>query len=156
MKMAKKQIENEVLTVSEIAERAGVSRNLVWSYIRRNKIKPVVKEKKNFRFDSVIVSKIREKQEKKQIKNNGNGNSNGVSKVVLEILHEQLKVKDEQIRSLQEVNNFLRSEVVQARLESRKNQKLLEDVQKKNEAISAGEVERENQKKLHWWQRIFN
>lgn len=154
--MVKKQIENEVLTVSEIAERAGVSRNLVWSYIRRNKIKPVVKEKKNFRFDSVIVSKIREKQEKKHIKNNGSGNSNGVSKDVLEILHEQLKVKDEQIRSLQEVNDFLRSEVVQARLESKKNQKLLEDVQKKNEAISASEVERENQTKLHWWQRIFN
>lgn len=154
--MAKKQIDNNNLTVSEIAERAGVSRNLVWSYIRRNKIKPVVKEKNNFRFDSVIVSKIREKQEKKRIKNDGSGNSNGVSKDVLEILHEQLKVKDEQIRSLQEVNDFLRSEVVQARLESKKNQKLLEDVQKKNEAISAGEVERENQKKLHWWQRIFN
>lgn len=118
--MAKKQIDNNNLTVSEIAERAGVSRNLVWSYIRRNKIKPVVKEKNNFRFDSVIVSKIREKQEKKRIKNDGSGNSNGVSKDVLEILHEQLKVKDEQIRSLQEVNDFLRSEVVQARLESKK------------------------------------
>lgn len=41
MKMAKKQIENEVLTVSEIAEKAGVSRNLVWSYVRKHRIKPV-------------------------------------------------------------------------------------------------------------------
>ena len=63
--MIKKQIESKVLTVSEIAEKVDVTRNVVWSYIRRNKIKPVVKEKKNFKFDSEIVLKIKKEQKKK-------------------------------------------------------------------------------------------
>lgn len=46
--MTKKRIESKVLTVSEIAEEAGVSRNLVWSYIRNHKIKPIVKEKRKY------------------------------------------------------------------------------------------------------------
>lgn len=66
--MIENQIESKVLTVSEIAKKAGVSRNLVWSYIRRNKIKPIVKEKKNFRFDSGIVLEIKREQKKKQVK----------------------------------------------------------------------------------------
>ena len=68
-KMIKKQIEDKSLTVSEIAENADVSRNIVWSYIRKNKIKPIIKEKKNFRFDSSIVLEIKKKQEKKQQRN---------------------------------------------------------------------------------------
>lgn len=148
--MTKEQIESKVLTVSEIAEKVGVSRNLVWSYIRRNKIKPVVKEKKNFKFDSGIVLEIKQKQEKKQVKNDASKSNEGVSKDVLEILHEQLKVKDEQIKSLQETNDFLKGEVVQARLESKKKQALLESAQKKEEAITAGELKQDNDK--HWWQ----
>lgn len=156
--MAKKQIESieskEILTVSEIAKKADVSRNLVWSYIRRNKIKPVVKEKKNFKFDSGIVFKIKKKREKKQIKYDGSKNNSGVSQDVLEILHEQLRVKDKQIKDQVETINFLRSEVVQARLESKKKQKLLEEAQKREEAISANELREKNQE-LHWWQKLF-
>ena len=119
--MTKEQIESKVLTVSEIAEEAGVSRNLVWSYIRNHKIKPIVKEKRKYKFDSDIVLKIKQKQAKKQANNGENKNNDSVSKDVLEILHEQLRVKDEQINEQAETINFLRSEVVQARLESKKN-----------------------------------
>ena len=154
--MIKKQIESKVLTVSEIAKKAGVSRNLVWSYIRRNKIKPIVKEKKNFRFDSGIVLEIKREQKKKQVKDDKNKSVDGVSKGVLEILHEQLRVKDEQIKKQNDTIDFLRSEVVQARLENKKNQKLLEDANQKIEAVSANELKEEKQKKLHWWQKLFD
>ena len=153
--MIKKQIESKVLTVSEIAEKVDVTRNVVWSYIRRNKIKPVVKEKKNFKFDSEIVLKIKKEQKKKQFKDDKNRGVDSVSKDVLEILHEQLKVKDEQIKEQAEIINFLRSEVVQARLESKKQQKLLEDFKNKEKAVSADELKKDNEKKRHWWQKLF-
>lgn len=153
--MIKKQIESKVLTVSEIAEKVDVTRNVVWSYIRRNKIKPVVKEKKNFKFDSEIVLKIKKEQKKKQFKDDKNRGVDSVYKDVLEILHEQLKVKDEQIKEQAEIINFLRSEVVQARLESKKQQKLLEDFKNKEKAVSADELKKDNEKKRHWWQKLF-
>lgn len=153
--MIKKQIESKVLTVSEIAEKVDVTRNIVWSYIRRNKIKPVVKEKKNFKFDSEIVLKIKKEQKKKQFKDDKNRGVDSVSKDVLEILHEQLKVKDEQIKEQAEIINFLRREVVQARLESKKQQKLLEDFKNKEKAVSADELKKDNEKKRHWWQKLF-
>lgn len=153
--MIKKQIESKVLTVSEIAEKVDVTRNVVWSYIRRNKIKPVVKEKKNFKFDSEIVLKIKKEQKKKQFKDDKNRGVDSVSKDVLEILHEQLKVKDEQIKEQAEIINFLRSEVVQARLESKKQQKLLEDFKNKEKAVSADELKKDNEKKRRWWQKLF-
>ena len=37
--MAKKQIEDKSLAVSEIAEKANVTRNKVWSYIRKKRHK---------------------------------------------------------------------------------------------------------------------
>lgn len=144
--MAKKQIEEKMLTVSEIAKMAGVSRNLVWAYIRKNKIKPVVKEKKNFKFDSSVVLKIKQKQKRKQEEKNEQVENKGVSGNVLEILHEQLKIKDKQIEKQNETIDFLRSEVISARLEAKKNQKLLDDAKKKEEAVSANEL---NKKK--WW-----
>ena len=153
--MIKKQIESKVLTVSEIAEKVDVTRNVVWSYIRRNKIKPVVKEKKNFKFDSEIVLKIKKEQKKKQFKDDKNRGVDSVSKDVLEILHEQLKVKDEQIKEQAEIINFLRSEVVQARRESKKQQKLLEDLKNKEKAVSADELKKDNEKKRRWWQKLF-
>ena len=153
--MIENQIESKVLTVSEIAEKVDVTRNVVWSYIRRNKIKPVVKEKKNFKFDSEIVLKIKKEQKKKQFKDDKNRGVDSVSKDVLEILHEQLKVKDEQIKEQAEIINFLRSEVVQARLESKKQQKLLEDFKNKEKAVSADELKKDNEKKRHWWQKLF-
>lgn len=152
--MGKKQIENKTLTVSEIAEKVGVSRNLVWSYIRKNKIKPVIKEKKNFRFDSSIVSEIKEKQEKKQEKNSKKEENDIVSDAVLEILHEQLKVKDEQIKKQSETIDFLRSELIRSQLENGKNRKLLEDVQKKNDAVSAEDL-KADEKKKSFWRKLF-
>ena len=151
--MIKKQIEDKSLTVSEIAEKVGVSRNLVWSYIRKNKIKPVIKEKKNFRFDSSIVSEIKEKQEKKQEKNSKKEENDFVSDAVLEILHEQLKVKDEQIEKQNETIEFLRSELIHAQLENSKNRKLLEDAQKKNDAVSAEDLKTDEKKSF--WRKLF-
>lgn len=56
--MTKKKIDNNSLTVSEIAEKAGVSKNLVWSYVRKHRIKPVAKQNRKYRFDSTwIISK---------------------------------------------------------------------------------------------------
>ncbi|WP_173007813.1 helix-turn-helix domain-containing protein, partial [Lactobacillus helveticus] len=92
--MAKKQIETKVLTVSEIAEKAGVSRNKVWSYIRRKKIEPVKKKNKVFKFNASIVLEIKRKQEKKQVKNISTTDSSAISSTVLEILQKQLEIKD--------------------------------------------------------------
>lgn len=160
--MVKKQIEDKSLTVSEIAEKADVSRSLVWSYIRKNKLKPIRKNGNTFKFDSKIVLEIKKKQEKKQenkSKKDENKSKKDENKVVsndvLEILHEQLNVKDEQIRRQAETIEFLRSEVVQARLENKQTQKLLESEQQKNEAISASDL-KQKEKKQSWWQRLFN
>lgn len=150
--MAKKQIESKFLTVSEIAEKADVSRSLVWAYIRKNKIKPISKKSNKFRFDSNLVSEIWQKQAKKQEKKSEEVKSDVVSKDVLEILREQLKVKDNQIKEQGETINFLRGEVLRAQLESRKAQKLLEDKREKENAVSADKLK---EKKLHWWQKLF-
>lgn len=153
--MVKKQIEDKSLTVSEIAEKADVSRSLVWSYIRKNKLKPIRKNGNTFKFDSKIVLEIKKKQEKKQENKSKKDENKVVSNDVLEILHEQLNVKDEQIRRQAETIEFLRSEVVQARLENKQTQKLLESEQQKNEAISASDL-KQKEKKQSWWQRLFN
>ena len=151
--MAKKQIESKVLTVSEIAEKAGVSRNLVWSYVRKHRIKPVAEQNRKYRFDSSIVLKIKEKQEKKQVKVDENKSSDNISKDVLEILKNQLEIKDKQIRDQQQTIDFLRSEVIKARFEERKKQELLEDTKSKVEAISANGLK--HKEKRRWWQRLF-
>lgn len=148
--MSEKRIENKSLTVSEIAKKANVSRNLVWAYIRKNKIKAIVKEKKHFEFDSSIVSEIKEKQKKKQEKSSEKVDNDVVSENVLEILHEQLKVKDKQIKDQQATIDFLKGELIQSQLENSKNRKLLEDKKKKEEAMSANELKQEENKKK-WW-----
>ena len=153
--MGKEKIESSVLTVSEIAEKADVSRSLVWSYIRKNKLKPIRKNGNTFKFDSKIVLEIKKKQEKKQENKSKKDENKVVSNDVLEILHEQLNVKDEHIRRQAETIEFLRSEVVQARLENKQTQKLLESEQQKNEAISASDL-KQKEKKQSWWQRLFN
>ena len=166
--MVKKQIENKALTVSEIAEKAGVSRNLVWSYIRKNKIKPILKEKKNFKFDSEIVLKIKEKQKKKQQKNNEKEGNGTVSDTVLEILQKQLEEKDnqlarkdkqldkkdEQLKSLNDTIDFLKGEVLQVRLENQKTRKLLEEKQKKEDALTAEDLAKD-EKRTSFWSKLF-
>ena len=148
--MSEKRIENKSLTVSEIAKKANVSRNLVWAYIRKNKIKAIVKEKKHFEFDSSIVSEIKEKQKKKQEKSSEKVANDVVSENVLEILHQQPKVKDKQIKDQQATIDFLKGELIQSQLENSKNRKLLEDKKKKEEAMSANELKQEENKKK-WW-----
>lgn len=146
--MNAKKIENGVLTVSEIAERVGISRNKVWSYIRRNGIEAKEKKGNSFRFDSKIVSELKEKQSKKQEKKS----SNDVSETVLEILQKQLEIKDKQIREQQETINYFRNENLTLRLESNKQRKLLEDKESKLRAISENDLKTE---KKHWWQSLF-
>ncbi|MGK9466957.1 helix-turn-helix domain-containing protein, partial [Lactobacillus helveticus] len=131
--MAKKQIGSKVLTVSEIAEKAGVSRNKVWSYIRRNKIKPVSKKSGQFKFDSKIVLEIEDEQQKKRIEKNKKENNAGISVTVLEIFKKQLEKKDQQIKDQAEIIDFLKGEVLRARLDSQNKEKLLEDAWKKVE-----------------------
>ncbi len=152
--MAKKQIETKVLTVSEIAEKAGVSRNKVWSYIRRKKIEPVKKKNKVFKFNASIVLEIKRKQEKKQVKNISTTDSSAISSTVLEILQKQLEIKDDQIRKQQETIEYLKNENISFRLEASKQKKLLEDKQAKLDAISESDLKRKENNK-HWWQRLF-
>ena len=166
--MNKKQIESRSLTVTEIAEKAGVSRNLVWSYIRKNKVKPILKEKKNFKFDSEIVLKIKEKQKKKQQKSNEKEENGTVSDTVLEILQKQLEEKDdqlarkdkqldkkdEQLKSLNDTIDFLKGEVLQVRLENQKTRKLLEEKQKKEDALTAEDLAKD-EKKTSFWSKLF-
>ncbi|MCO0807903.1 helix-turn-helix domain-containing protein [Lactobacillus helveticus] len=152
--MAKKQIESKVLTVSEIAEKAGVSRNKVWSYIRRKKIEPVEKKNKVFKFNASIVLEIKRKQEKKQVKNISTTDNSAISSTVLEILQKQLEIKDDQIRKQQETIEYLKNENISFRLEASKQKKLLEDKQAKLDAISESDLKRKENNK-HWWQRLF-
>ncbi|MBI1698616.1 replication protein B [Lactobacillus crispatus] len=145
--MSGKRVENSVLTVSEIAEKAGVSRNKVWSFIRRNGIKAEEKEGNSFKFDSKIVLEIKEKQGKKQDKDSNKVNG-VVSDTVLEILQKQLEIKDKQIQKQQETIDYFKNENLTLRLESSKQRKLLEDRESKLRAVSENDLERNK----HWWQ----
>lgn len=154
--MEEKKILNNLLTVSEIADNVGVSRNKVWSYLRKNKIKPVRKEKNIYYFDSKIVSKIEKKHNKKQEKNSNVQSENIVSKNVLEILEKQLEDKQRTIEKQQETIDYFKKENIALRLENSKKQKLLEDSQKKQEAISENDLKMNQETgSKHWWQRIF-
>ena len=125
--MAKTQIESKVLTVSEIAETAGITRNKVWSFIRRNEIKPVSKKSGKFKFDSKVVLEIENKQQKKRIENNKKEDDAGISNTVLEIFKKQLEKKDQQIKDQAKTIDFLKGEILRARLDNQKKEKLLED-----------------------------
>lgn len=158
--MKNKRLENKYLTVSEIAKNTGVTRNKVWSYIRKNDIKPVKKTDKIFYFDFKIVAEIEKKYKKKQVKNSNLTNSNAVSSSVLEILEKQLEANQEIIKKQQktiekqqETIDYFKNENIALRLDNSKKQKLLEDEQKKQEAIS--ENKEETAKKQSWWSRIF-
>lgn len=158
--MSGKKIENSVLTVSEIAKKAGVSRNKVWSYIRRNKIEAVEKKNKVFKFDSDIISEISKKQEGKQARNNNSNNNSVASESVLSVLKKQLEANQEiiksqqkQIEKQQETIDYFKSENIALRLDNSKKIKLLEDAQRKKDAVSENNLKQERNK--HWWQRLF-
>lgn len=149
--MSTGKIEGKYLKVSEIAEKAGVSKNKVWSYIHRNKIKPVKKEKNGFRFDSRIVLEIKKRQENERVKNSSGTGVNGVSDSVLKILEKQLELKDKQIEKQQEIIDYFKNENLSLRLEQTKQRKLLADKDQKLRAISGSGLE-ERKNKKHWWQ----
>lgn len=158
--MGKGKIESNILTVSEIAEKADVSRNKVWSYIRRNKIEPIEKKNKVFKFDSDIVLKIKKKQEKKQTRNDNYNNNSVASESVLSVLKKQLEANQEiiksqqkQIEKQQETIDYFKSENIALRLDNSKKIKLLEDAQRKKDAVSENNLKQERNK--HWWQRLF-
>lgn len=158
--MSKGKIESNILTVSEIAEKADVSRNKVWSYIRRNKIEPIEKKNKVFKFDSDIVLKIKKKQEKKQTRNDNSNNNSVASESVLSVLKKQLEANQEiiksqqkQIEKQQETIDYFKSENIALRLDNSKKIKLLEDAQRKKDAVSENNLKQERNK--HWWQRLF-
>ena len=158
--MDKNKIESNVLTVSEIAEKAGVSRNKVWSYIRRNKIEAVEKKNKVFNFYSDIISEISKKQEGKQARNNNSNNNSVASESVLSVLRKQLEANQEiiksqqkQIEKQQETIDYFKSENIALRLDNSKKIKLLEDAQRKKDAVSENNLKQERNK--HWWQRLF-
>lgn len=151
--MEEKKKLNKLLTVSEIAENVGVSRNKVWSYLRKNKIKPVRKEKNIYYFDSKIVLKIEKKHNKKQKVNGSIQSENIVSKNVLEILEKQLEDKQRTIEKQQETIDYFKNENLALRFENSKKQKLLDDNQRKQEAISKNDLRTE--KKQGFWSRLF-
>ena len=148
--MDNKKIESSFLTVSEIAEKAGVSRNKVWSFIRRNGIAPNEKRGNSFKFDSGIILKIKEKQNKKQGKGNSDNNSI-VSDTVLEILQKQLEIKDKQIQKQQETIDYFKRENLALRLDNSKQKKLIEDKESKLSAVSENDL-KTKEHKAHWWQ----
>lgn len=159
--MGNKKIESKYLTVSEIAKNTGVTRNKVWSYIRKNNIKPVKKTDKIFYFDFKIVSEIEKKYKNKQIKNSNSNNNNAVSSSILEILEKQLEANQEIIKKQQktiekqqETIDYFKNENIALRLDNSKKQKLLEDGKKKQEAISENREETAN--KQSWWSKIFH
>ena len=146
--MTKNIEDKKYLTVTEIAQKAGVTRNKAWSFIRKNKIKPKDKNKKPFQFDSKIVFEIKQKQKKKQNKNKAKYDNSGVSDSVLKMFEKELAIKNEQIKEQAETIKYLQSENISMRLQGEKQQKLLDDAQAKIEAVSDDE---KVEKKKHWW-----
>lgn len=158
--MEKDKLEKKYYTVSEIAKIVGITRNKTWSYIRKNKIKPIKKTDKIFYFDSEIILEIRKNQDKKHEKANERKESDAVSSTVLAILEKQLetnreliKAQQKQIEKQQETIDFFKSENVALRIEKAKKEKLLEDSEKKKNAISVNNEE--IAKKQNFWSKLF-
>lgn len=149
--MGKGKIESNILTVSEIAEKANVTRNKVWSYIRKNGIKPKSKKGKTYQFDYQIVSELIQKQRKKQFKTDNNKNI-AVSDDALKIFQKQLETKDKQIERLQNTVDYFQKENLALRLESSKQKRLIADKNNKLNAVSENDLKTE---KKHWWQSLF-
>lgn len=153
----------ELLSVSEIAKEAGVSRNLVWAYIRKNKIKPVENGKK-FKFDSRIVSEIKEKQAKKHDKSTV---SKAISENVLEILEKQLATKDKQIERLEESLKFAQLSAIDSKKAQDEQAKRIEhsdsnldSLKQENDALEKEnedlKKELEELKNRGFWDRMLN
>lgn len=158
--MEKDKLEKKYYTVSEIAKITGITRNKAWSYIRRNKIKPIKKTDKIFYFDSRIILEIRKNQSKKQTKNNDKKESEVVSSSVLAVLKKQLEANQEiiksqqkQIEKQQETIDYFKGETVNLRLENRKKQQLIEDNKTKQEVVSKNDLKTD--KKQGFWGRLF-
>ena len=154
--MKDNEIENKFITVKEIAEETGTTRNVVWSYIRKHKIKIAKKVKNKNLYDKQIVSKIKLEIKNKQNKNNSSKGNNSISENVFKILEKQLEDKQRIIEKQQETIDYFKKENIALRLENSKKQKLLEDSQKKQEAISENDLKMNQETgSKHWWQRIF-
>lgn len=157
-----KVVENKkkYLSVSEIAKEANVSRNLVWSYIRKHKIEPASKKGKKFKFDSEIVSKIKKKQDKKQSQNNDKVGDYAISESVLEIFKKQLEEKDKQIEKLQDNLKFAQLAAVDSKKKQDEQAKLIEhhetnydELKQENEDLKK---QLEELKDRGFWDRLFN
>ena len=158
--MEKDKLEKKYYTVSEIAKTVGITRNKTWSYIRKHKIKPVKKTDKIFYFDSEIILEIRKNQDKKHEKANERKESDAVSSTVLAVLEKQLETKREiikaqqkQVEKQQETIDYFKNENVALRIEKAKKEKLLEDNEKKKNAISVNNEE--IVKKQNFWSKLF-
>ena len=66
----------------------------------------------------------------------------------------QLDKKDEQLKSLNDTIDFLKGEVLQVRLENQKTRKLLEEKQKKEDALTAEDLAKD-EKKTSFWSKLF-
>ena len=155
--MKNNEIESKFITVKEIAEKTGTTRNVVWSYIRKHKIKVAKKVKNKNLYDKQIVSKIKLEMKNKQNKNNSSEVNNSVSENVFKILEKQLEDKQRVIEKQQETIDYFKKENIALRFENNRKQKLLEDSQKKQEAISENDLKTKQETySKHWWQRIFN
>lgn len=147
----KKEVENTVLSVSEIAKTTGINRNTIWSFIKRNKIEPKNKKGRVSYFDKSIVSKIDAKYNKTKIKQSNYNVPEDVSKQLLkqiDKLNRRIDKKEEQIEKLTDAVEYFRQENVSLKLEGAKQKKELEDTKSKLLALPEKE---EKRAKKHWW-----
>ena len=76
-----------------------------------------------------------------------------VLKKQLEANQEIIKSQQKQIEKQQETIDYFKSENIALRLDNSKKIKLLEDAQRKKDAVSENNLKQERNK--HWWQRLF-
>lgn len=153
--------DSRLLKVNEIAEKAGVSRNVVWHYIKKNHIKPKKHDTKPYLFDANLVSKVvskhrktrKQTHEKTQTQTQTNtkeSSNNAVYADVLKMfqtqienLTKQIEFKDKQLEQQRHDIEYFQKQVIDTRIELKNNQKLLDSVQNHKET----NVEENNQLK---------
>ena len=139
--------DSHLLKVNEIAKIAEVSRNVVWHYIKKHKIKPAKSDTKPFLFSANLVSKIvsehgqthngtqKQTQKQKHIET-GKLNDTNVSadllkmfQTQLETLNKQIEFKDKQLEQQRHDIEYFQKQLIDSRLELKNNQRLLDSVQ---------------------------
>lgn len=125
-KMAKKEMENEYISIAEFAERAGVSKQAIYSRLNKS-LKPYLKKLNGKKYLNIKGLEVFVSTFSIKVEQDFQSKIQGVESETLSILKEEIEVKNKQI---EELNAELAKEREYSRKQSEKIATLADQAQK--------------------------